>query len=134
MKFTFHPFQLQSLQPVMDRSRQQTTYVAYSTMDDVFPRKTSIVQPMPLHPVTNTPEKENQPLKPLSISPVLPGTGSITHNVTRMLNETEGAGKGQLPSTATRASRFTPYSTSHFMSYRQKILQDASNRTAGNFR
>lgn len=109
-----------------DRSRSVTSYNGY---DDLYPRKTSaIVQPMPLHPINITPEKENVPIKPYTFSPVLPGTGTITHNITRMLSETEQNKKEGLPGTATRASRYSPYSTSHFMSYRQKSLQDSSNQ------
>lgn len=101
----------------------------YSPMEDLFPRKTSaVVQPMPVQPVTNTPEKENVPLKPISISPVLPGTGSVTHNITRMLEDTTYQKRGQLPTSATRATHFSPYSTSHFLSFRHKILQDNNNR------
>ena len=67
------------------------------------------------------------PLKPYHISPVLPGTGTITHNVTRMLNGELEAVKKEGMSTA-RAPRYSPYNTSHFMSYRQKIMHDPSNQ------
>lgn len=112
-----------------DKSRQMTPYGGF---DDLFTRKTSaVVQPMPVHPVNDTPQKENQPLKPYAISPVLPGTSTVTHNILRMLQEPEETRKSGLPNTATRASRYTPYSTSHFMSYRQKILQDTTNTAEG---
>lgn len=97
-------------------------------MDDIYSRKSSaVLQPMPIFPASNTPEKENQPPKQLSISPVLPGSGNVTHNITRMLGDSNQQTRGQLPSTVTRATHFSPYSTSHFLSYRHKILNDTKS-------
>ncbi|WAR26680.1 ISX-like protein [Mya arenaria] len=118
------------LQPFSGRSHQPS-YGGFSSLEDIFPRKTSaIVQPMPVLPVATTPEKENMPFKPFNISPVFPGTGSFTHNVTSMLSETGDTGRreGQLPSTASRATRFSPYSTAHFLSYRQRMIQGNTSK------
>ncbi|XP_053377973.1 homeobox protein orthopedia-like [Mercenaria mercenaria] len=116
------------LQPVGNRQQTGPSSYGFSSLEDIYSRKTSaVVQPMPIHRVTNTPDKENQPLKPIGISPVLPGTGSVTHNITRMLGDSGQQPRSQLPSTATRASHYSPYSTSHFMSFRQKILNDSKS-------
>lgn len=122
---------LQILQSIENRQTPVAGSYGFSTLDEIFSRKTSaVVQPMPVHPVTTTPEKENMSLKPNNFSPVLPGTGSVTHNITRMLGDSSQQPKSQLPSTATRAPHFSPYSTSHFLSFRHKILQEkkASSR------
>ena len=80
-------------------------------------KTSAIVQPM--FPNTGTPEKENQPLKPITVSPVLPGTASITHNVTRMLQDDVSIARRSLNGSDTR---FTPYTTAHFLAYRHKML------------
>ena len=60
----------------MDRHPLQDRPI-FNANDNVMPRKTSaIVQPV---------KKENQEARSLFLSPVLPGTGSISHNVTRLL-------------------------------------------------
>ncbi|XP_060578650.1 homeobox protein DLL-1-like [Ruditapes philippinarum] len=113
------------LQSVGNRQQHVPSSFGFSSLDDIYSRKSSaVVQPMSMFPTSNTPEKENQPLKPLSISPVLPGSGSVTHNITRMLGNSVQQTRNQLPSTATRASHFSPYSTSHFLSFRHKILNE----------
>ena len=52
-------------------------------------RKTSaIVQPV---------QKENQSINTLFMSPILPGTSSVTHNVTRFLSNKEGTDSLEMP-------------------------------------
>ena len=60
----------------MDRRPLQDRPI-FNANDNVMPRKTSaIVQPV---------RKDNQEVRSLFLSPVLPGTGSITHNVTKLI-------------------------------------------------
>ena len=62
-------------QPLQERS-------IFPANDNVISRKTSaIVQPV---------RKESHAVKPLFMSPVLPGTSSVTHNVTRLLSSKAG--------------------------------------------
>ena len=58
----------------------------FSFNDNAIPRKTSaIVQPV---------RKDNQEVRSLFLSPVLPGTGSVTHNVTKLLaDNVDNAGR-----------------------------------------
>ncbi|XP_045165821.2 paired mesoderm homeobox protein 2-like [Mercenaria mercenaria] len=79
-----------------------------------------------VHVQTNTSEGEKQPMNSISVSPVLPGTGNITHNVTRMLKDSAQTPRSQLPSTSPPAARYSPYSTAHFMSFRHNILNKHS--------
>ena len=105
---------LQVLQFLGNRQQQPFNYGNFNFTDDVISKKNSaIVQPMPF---TQTPEKENQPMKTLTMSPILPGTGSVTHNITRMLSE-QWPKRNQLPASPTSA-----YSTQHFLSYRPNDL------------
>ncbi|KAL4226549.1 Homeodomain [Mactra antiquata] len=112
------------LQSVGNRQQFGGATYNYSSMEDIFGKKTSaVVQPMSVHE-TVTPEKENVEVKLNTISPVLPGTACVTHNITRILNESHQQNRSQLPSTATRATHYTPYSTSHFMSFRHKLMNE----------
>ena len=55
----------------------------------ILSRKTSaIVQPV---------QKENQSINTLFMSPILPGTSSVTHNVTRFLSNKEGTDSLEMP-------------------------------------
>ncbi|XP_052777398.1 pituitary homeobox 2-like [Mya arenaria] len=109
---------------------EQPSNGSVPSLDEMFWRKSStILQTMPELPAARTPETDSLTLKAINISPVLPGTGSFTHNVTRMLSETGEMGK--LPGKEARETRFSPYSTSHFLSYRQNMLQQNTDKQNG---
>ncbi|WAQ96395.1 PITX1-like protein [Mya arenaria] len=119
-----------SIQQFIRCHREQPSNGGLSALDG-FPRRAStIVQTMPELSAARTPDTDTLTLKAKSIYPVLPGTGSFTHNVTRMLSETGEMGhrEEKLSSKDARAKRFSPYSTSHFLSYRQNMLQQNTNK------
>ena len=79
---------IQVLRPVgnIQPLQQQQVFTFDDDVSSSWQRKISATV-APLQ--SRTPEKENQPLKPLCLTPVLPGTRSITHNITRMLPDTQ---------------------------------------------
>ncbi|WAQ96394.1 PITX3-like protein [Mya arenaria] len=89
-----------SIQQFIRGHTEQPSNGGLSALDG-FPRKAStIVQTMPELSAARTPDTDTLTLKAKSICPVLPGTGSFTHNVTRMLSETGEMGhrEGKLSS------------------------------------
>ena len=65
----------------------------------------------------------NRPTR-LSVSPVLPGTGNVTYNITRMLRSNIQTLRNDSTDQRTQEGHMLPYSTSHFMSFRHNALRE----------
>ena len=82
--------------------------------------------------LSQSPEIWNQEATRLSVSPVIPGTGNVTHNVTRILGISEQTPEKESTDDRTHESPVMPYSTAHFMSFRHRtLLEYSKSRDAG---
>ena len=105
--------------PAMERRPLQDRSI-FNVNDNLVSRKTSaIVQPV---------QKEN---RPLYMSPVLPGTGSVTHNVTRLLSNKENSDGTGTPEISTYQSGYTNISATAKELFRTPKGNDVSSTSEG---
>ncbi|XP_060554242.1 uncharacterized protein LOC132715270 [Ruditapes philippinarum] len=79
---------------------------------------------LPSNGPSHLPAAENNRPICLSVSPVLPGTGNVTHNITRMLGSDMQTLGNDSTDQRTQEGHMLPYSTSHFMSFRHNALRE----------
>lgn len=115
---------LQILQFAENRNQPDQYTSGFSYFEDNVSRSAT-AKPIRM----DIPVNVNPPQTTIGVSSVLPGTGSITHNITRMLNDSNHLPQSPLPETSARSARYSPYSTAHFMSFRHKML-NANNRAS----